>query len=136
MLQLLIVEVAKQSHDTIKTKMSNKSDREDINQTSSAKKLQQSGSMKRSISVRVANLVEKDDNSRMHSSHGINRNKNDGSVVVSSKNAFQLFAKLPDDDGQYDEAHRCSHHVPLPCDGDQDTRRWIHARRALAVANG
>ena len=107
MLQLLSVEVAKQSHDTIKRKISKPSG-DDINITSSKKhslrRNHSGGSLKQAINFRMANLVEKDENSRvpMHSIHDVRSSHNNGSAVASSKNALDLFVKLPDDDGQYD----------------------------------
>ena len=100
MLQLLSVEVVKQSHDAIKRTLYKPSE-EDVNISSSKKQSVRNknsgGSLKQAINFRMANLVEKHGVSQLGNSiHG------GGSVGVSSKNALHLIVKLPDDDGQYD----------------------------------
>ena len=105
MLQQLSAEIAKCSQDGIKRILAKPSSREFGRETSNKKRRgilrgTSTGSLQKAIDLRLANVVEKDDNFPLHSIHQEVRHHT-GSVV-SSKNAFDLFTKLPDDDGQYD----------------------------------
>ena len=92
-LQLLSVEVAKQSHDAIK-KALRKPSKQDVSIASSTNRRE--NSLREAINIRLANVVEK---------HGVSHTGNSihgGSVGSISTNALHLIVKLPDDDGQYD----------------------------------
>ena len=107
MLQQLSAELTKYSEEAIKRKIIEPSN-EDVDITSSNNKTLQNVivspnvSLKNAINERMANVVEKESNSRVplrsiHEVEQISSRRRKGSL-----SAFDLFTKLPDDDGQYD----------------------------------